>query len=697
MKSRWSDAEAQEYTRRYADAGEDVALRVYTSRLIGEESDLVLHGGGNTSVKSRGHDLFGREIDTIHVKGSGWDLASIEPAGLPALALEPLVALRELDALDDETMVAEVRRALLTSTHAPNPSVETLLHAFLPQRYIDHSHADAILVLTNQPDGEERVRALYGSRVGWVPYVMPGFELAERAAAVYESDPNVEGLVLEKHGLFSFGEDARISYERHVALVDEAERHVLAQVEGRRPLDARPVVAMRSAGEIAPIVRGALAEATGELDRPWRRWILEHRGSDDVMHFAASEQVEMLCAASPITPDHVIRTKGPYLYLPQPPYSDERALRAALRERIDAYRLGYVRYFERNLERKGVERSMLDPTPRIVVLPGLGLFAAGETQKAARIAADIAEHTIRTRIRAQMIGFYQGVDEGDLFDMEYWSLEQAKLGKQQAAPLQGQVALVTGGAGAIGEGIARRILEAGGLVALTDRDGDRLDAVSERLGGAGCLTIEADVTDDVDMRQAFEEISGHFGGVDLVVANAGIAEAGTLEELDDEALRRALDVNVTGTFHTLREAMRLFRRQGTGGNIVLLSTKNVFAPGKGFGAYSASKAGAHQLGRIAALEAAEIDVRVNMVNADAVFGGPENRSGLWEKVGPERAAARGIEPDALEEFYRNRNLLRARVTAEHVGNAVLFFATQQTPTTGAALPVDGGLPEAFPR
>jgi NAD(P)-dependent dehydrogenase (short-subunit alcohol dehydrogenase family) len=368
-----------------------------------------------------------------------------------------------------------------------------------------------------------------------------------------------------------------------------------------------------------------------------------------------------------------------------------------LRQEVELYRHAYREYFDRNAKRKPGDCAALDGTPRVVVLPGVGLFAVGETRSDARIAADIAEHTVRTQIRASMIGHYEGISEAELFDMEYWPPERAKLGSRTPAPLAGQVALVTGGGGAIAEGIARRLLEAGAHLALADVDGERLDAVLERLQSDRCEALEADVTEEVDIRNAFEETAARFGGVDLVVANAGIAAAGALEEIDPDALRHAIDVNAVGVFHTLAEALRQFRRQDTGGNIVVLSSKNVFAPGKDFGAYSASKAAAHQLGRIAALEAAELGVRVNMINADAIFGDASNRSGLWDKVGPERARARGIDPSELETFYRGRNLLRARVTADHVGNAVVFFASQATPTTGASLPVDGGLPDAFPR
>jgi rhamnose utilization protein RhaD (predicted bifunctional aldolase and dehydrogenase)/NAD(P)-dependent dehydrogenase (short-subunit alcohol dehydrogenase family) len=623
---------------------------VYTSRLIGEEPDLVLHGGGNTSLKSTVRDLFADEVDVLHIKGTGWDLASIEPKDLPAVRLEPLRRLRGLESLDDETIVAELRRALL-DPNAPNPSVETLLHAFLPHRFIDHSHADAILAITNQPDPEERVRSLFGERVVFVPYVMPGFTLAKLAVELYEKSSDAEGLVLEKHGLFTFGEDARTSYDRHVELVDIAERFILEKLEGERLLNARPVVAIREPDEIAPIVRGALAEPTGDPDQPFRRWILEHRTSDEILHFAAADDAPRLVSTPPITPDHVIRTKGPYLLLTDPPYGN----------------------------------------------PGLGLFACGATRRDARIAADIAEHNVKTKIWAEMIGRYEGISDGDLFDIEYWSLEQAKLGKRTPPPLQGQVALITGGGGAIGEGIARVLRGAGAEIVLADDNEDRVEAVRDRIGPDDCETVLVDIGEERQVARAFREAAGYFGGVDIVVATAGVAETGELDELETEAFDRAERVNVRGTFLTMREALRHLKAQATAGHIVLISSKNVFAPGAGFGAYSASKAGAHQLGKIAALEAAQHGIRVNMINADAVFGTRENPSGLWEKVGAERAASRGLSEEELPEFYRSRNLLKVRVTPEHVGNAVLFFVTGQTPTTGAALPVDGGLPDAFPR
>jgi rhamnulose-1-phosphate aldolase/alcohol dehydrogenase len=704
MQSRWSDVEAAEYVERLAPKwGEAMALRVYTSRLIGRDPDLVMHGGGNTSLKGEMTTLVGDPVETLFVKGSGWELDAIEPPGLPAVRLEPLRRLRALGALSDEEMVNQLRTNLFDAG-APNPSVETLLHAFLPHRFIDHTHADVALVLTNQPrdEAEALAREAFGKHWAIVPYVMPGFALAKLAAEVYERDPEVEGLVLLNHGLFTFANDARTAYERMIAGVDRAER--LVRTRARRAVGRGADLTVgpaEAAARLAPLLRGALAEPSGDADRPWRRMILEHRVSDEALELLAAPDAAELALANPLTPDHVIRTKGPALLLPGAlPLDDEDALRAALAAAVSAYRERYDAYVERHRARSRTPITKLDSTPRVVLVPGVGVFSAGPTKRDAAIAADIAEHTLRAKALANGVGRYTALADGDLFDMEYWSLEQAKLGKAKPAPLARQVALVTGAAGAIGFAICRTLIEAGAHVVVCDLDAERTAAAVAELDpkkqglAAG---VAMDVTDERSVAAGFAEVCRCYGGLDVVVLNAGIAYVAALEATEPAAFRRVIDTNLVGYFLVLREAARLLRRQGTGGNVIVNSSKNVFAPGADFGAYSASKAGGHQLGKVAALELAGAGVRVNMVNADAVFGDPRRPSGLWQEVGPARARSRGLDPAGLEDYYRQRNLLKARVTGEHVGNAVVFFASNLTPTTGATLPVDGGVPEAFPR
>ncbi|RMF86254.1 MAG: SDR family NAD(P)-dependent oxidoreductase, partial [Nitrospirae bacterium] len=399
-----------------------------------------------------------------------------------------------------------------------------------------------------------------------------------------------------------------------------------------------------------------------------------------------------------LTPDHVIRTKPHPLVVEGLPWEAEaEAARGLLDRALEEFAEAYGVYFEENVAAKGVERTRLDPLPRVAVVAGLGQVAVGTTAKAAAIAGDLYEHTIATKAASRGLGPYQGLDLADLFDMEYWSLEQAKLGKRRPAPLEGKVALVTGAAGAIGAAVARRLAEAGACVALGDRDEERLAVACERLGGRPHLALTFDVTDTEQVESGVAEVCRRFGGLDIVVLNAGIAHVAPLAELSDADLARVVDVNFQGYHRVLRAAARVFALQGSGGDVIVNSSKNVFAPGAGFGAYSCAKAAAHQLGKIAALELAPLDVRVNMINADAVFGDEAIPSQLWAEVGPERMRARGLDAAGLREYYRNRNLLKAEVTPDHVAEAVLFFATRATPTTGATLPVDGGIPEAFPR
>jgi rhamnose utilization protein RhaD (predicted bifunctional aldolase and dehydrogenase)/NAD(P)-dependent dehydrogenase (short-subunit alcohol dehydrogenase family) len=698
MKSLWSDPEAREFVDRLGPAhGEDLALRVYTSRLIGRESALVLHGGGNTSVKTRARTILGAELDVIRVKGSGWDLASIEPAGLPALELAPLLALRELDALSDDEMVNQQRIRLLDS-RAPTPSVETLLHAFVPRRFVDHTHADAILILTNQPDGEAMVREALGERVSILPWILPGFPLAKAVAEAYERDPECEGIALLKHGIFTFDDDARASYEKMIALVDRAERYALQRSRGRVAMliggDGESDPAELAAAAL-PVLRGALALPDGSGG--WQRMVASWRRDRDLIAFAGHPDCRGLLEQGPLTPNHIIRTKGSYLVLGRDEARDPDAVRRAVAAYADRYRA----YFEANKGRMSFAPKMLDPHPRVVVVEGAGVFAFGADRKAADIAGDIAEHTLRSKALAAAIGTYADLSAGELFEMEYWPLEQAKLGKKQASSLAGRVALVTGAAGAIGCGIAEALLEAGAHVMLTDLDAQRLERVVAKLGSKHSESRIAhsalDVTDSASVRAAFAQCALAFGGVDVVVPNAGIAYVSKLEDMDPARFAKVVDVNLTGTMLVLKEAARVFALQRTGGAVVIQASKNVFDPGAGFGAYSASKAGAHQLGKIAALELAPLGVTVNMVNADAVFGDDEVPSGLWQEVGPDRMRARGLDARGLRDYYRERSLLKVEVRPEHVGRAVVFFASGATPTTGATLPVDAGIPGAFPR
>ena len=425
MRNLWSDADAERMVERHAQQGvaRDLALRVYTSRLLGGEPKLVLHGGGNTSVKTVVKDLLDEEAEVLCVKGSGWDLAAIEPAGLPAVRLAPLRKLRSRAALADEEMV-RVQRANLIDPGAPNPSVETLLHAFLPHKYVDHTHSTAVLSLADQPDAAERCADLYGARMGLVPYIMPGFQLAKKAAEVYEADPMVEGLVLLKHGIFSFAETAQEAYERMIDAVSLAEKR-LARRRSTVFVAARLPVVVAEAAEVAPILRGACAIPDAGGSGAFKHFILEFRSDPAVLDYVNGAELHRYGQAGVATPDHTIRTKNYPLIVPAPEPGKLDLFRSAVHDAVDRFVAEYHAYFARHNARQETPKRELDPMPRVILVPGLGLFGLGGSARDARIAADIAQSTITTVADAEAVGRFESVSEADLFDIEYWSLEQA--------------------------------------------------------------------------------------------------------------------------------------------------------------------------------------------------------------------------------------------------------------------------------
>ena len=699
MKSRWTEHGARETVDRWGGQfGDALALCLHSARLIGADTTLVLHGGGNVSVKGKLRTRLGDDVDVIYVKGSGADLATLQPQGLPAVDLGYLRRLRLLDSLTDEEMINELRTHLLDAS-APTPSIETLLHAFLPHRFIDHSHADAVLAVTNQPDGEAVACEAMGDKVAVVKYVRPGLDLAKAVVDCYEGNPNVEGIVLLHHGLITFGDDARTAYERHIALVHACERYIEKKSRGRSltPLFHSKEDPVTLTTRIAPVLRGLVAAPTGDEDRPYLRSVLEWRATEGVLAFVNSSEAGMLAAAGPLTGDHLIHTKARPLFIENPRWSDEEGLRRRLEQAVDGYRQEYKAYVSEH----GGPTDQIDPSPQVILLPGAGLFCWGKTKRDARVTADIAEHTLNTQARAQAIGSYTGLPPDHLYDMEYRALQRLKLGSAGERPLERQVIVISGGAGAIGVAVAETCAAAGAHVAVTDLDEQRLSRVVQRVeqrwGAGTALGVAMDVTSEESVTAGFDRIVRFFGGIDVVVPNAGIAHVAAIENMDVDDFRRVMEVNATGYLLFMREGIRVLKRQGLGGHIIINASKNVFGPGKDFGAYSASKAAGHQLGKVAAIELAPYGIRVNMINADAVFGDQEVPSGLWATVGPERARSRNLDEDRLPEYYRTRCLLKTRVYGRHVGNAVVFFAGNATPTTGATLPIDGGVVEAFPR
>ena len=697
MQSRYDDIEALrvrgELTQKAAfgrPVSPTLADRTYTARLIGAESALVLHGGGNTSAKGTEVDAFGETVEVLYIKGSGSDLATVAPEGHPAVRLAALRKLRALAKLSDEQMVSELRLALLDAS-APNPSIETLLHAFLPAAFIDHTHADAVLSLVDQPNGEALCRQIYGDGMVWVPYVKPGFDLAKRCIEAFEAvaakghAPSV--ILLEKHGIFTFGATAKESYGAMIDAVTRAERAI---ADARRTAAiTEPKKAKVPLHELLPRVRGVLARLAGEPSE--RGPALTVRGPDSVLAFLERRDVADLVAIGCATPDHVIRTKPWPLFIDKPDYGDLDAFAARFAELAQGYAKRYDAYVDEMAQKTGVTVKRLDPWPRVILLPGVGIVAVGRTLREADAVADVYEHTTNVIADAIDIGEYRPVSLVELFELEYWSLEQAKIKKTARPLLDGCTAIVTGAASGIGYATAARLLDHGANVALLDTDAAGLMKAHDDLGKgrrSHLLPFVCDVTHEGKVTAAVQAVVTSFGGLDLVVSNAGNAPEGALDTLEGErALERSLTMNLLSHNHVARAAATVMRAQGRGGCLLFNASKAAFAPGPGFGPYAVAKAGVIALMRQLAIDLGAAGIRANAINADRIrtglFGG-----GVLES----RAAARGLTPD---EYFRS-NLLKREVTAEDVADAFVYLATARS-TTGCVVTVDGGNPAAFPR
>jgi rhamnose utilization protein RhaD (predicted bifunctional aldolase and dehydrogenase)/NAD(P)-dependent dehydrogenase (short-subunit alcohol dehydrogenase family) len=677
MQSAWIDRDAEAAMARYQSLGRDVALRVYTTRLLGQDPRLVLHGGGNTSVKTKIADLNGDDVEVLCVKGSGWDMGTIEPAGLPAVRLAPLLKLRARESLSDEEMV-RLQRANLIDPASPNPSVEALLHAFIPHKFIDHTHSTAVLALTDQPDGEALCREVFGARVGYVPYLMPGFGLAKAAARVFEADPSVEGLILVKHGIFSFGADAQQAYERMIALVSLAEARL---AKNRKPafVGAKLPARLAVVADVAPIIRGACSFPDSRTDGAWKRFVLEFRGNDAVMNFVNGAEVARYGQAGVVTPDHNIRIKNKPMVVAAPAEGDLAGFKSSVRDAVAGYGEAYKDYFARNNARVGGIKTTLDTVPRVVLVPGVGLFGLGRSRKDAKVAADLAEAAIATITDAEAVGRFDPLPEADLFDVEYWSLEQAKLGGAKELPLAGQVVVITGAAGAIGSATAKAFAAAGAEVALLDVDEAAAQSKAKAIGGAA-QGIRCDVTDVASVRDAFAQVAAAFGGVDIAVSNAGAAWQGRIGEVDEAVLRESFELNFYGHQRVAQAAVRIMREQGTGGCLLFNVSKQAVNPGPDFGPYGLPKAATLFLVRQYAVDYGNEGIRANAVNADRI------RSGLLtEEMIAQRSRARGLS----EADYMRGNLLGREVAAEDVAQAFLAQALALK-TTADVTTVDGG-------
>ena len=684
MRNRWDDSQIREM--------DELDKLVYMSRLIGEDPSLVLWGGGNTSIKVTERDFRDRDVPAMWIKGSGSDLKSMVRRQFPRLNLDDILPLFQRESMSDEDMVAYLESCLM-DPGSPRPSIETLLHAFLPYMSVAHSHADAVVALTNNQDAEAVLKSVFGNEVAVVEYLRPGFKLSQLVGLALERTPSIRGVVLVNHGLFTWGDDTKSAYDQHIDLVSKAEDYISSgnkKVFGgplQQPLDSSQ--RRRSAATVAPTLRGLVSQ-----NRPM---VLRFDDSTEVLEFIGSEHAQRLSAIGPATPDHLIHTKRKPLWLEVSDPANAQTVFQALRDGITRYVDEYSQWYR---TQTSDEHPMLDPYPRVVLLPGVGMWTTGKDALAAQITADIYHHTINVIGSAQAVGDYTSLTAQDAYDAEYWPLELYKL--TLAPPekeLARRVALVTGAANGIGKAIAFRLAAEGAHVAVTDVDAEGCRNVAADIiaanGPGRAVAFPMDVAAEQQVSEAFQEVRRAYGGLDILVSNAGIAPVGAIDSLSPGDWQRALDINTTGHFLVAAEAIRLMKEQGTGGSLVFIGTKNVPAPGADFGAYSVSKAAEVQLARVIAIENGQFGIRSNVVNPDAIFQG----SRLWsEEIRQERANAHGVPVEELEEFYQQRNLLKTQVYAEDVAEAVLFLASgRSAKTTGAMMPVDGGVREAFPR
>ena len=686
MNSRWDDAAAQGLS--------DLDLLVYASRLIGAETSLVVWGGGNTSVKRTERDHRGRETRVLRVKGSGSDLKSIQKKDFPGVRIDDIRALLDRPDMGDQEMVDYFAHALMEPA-SPRPSIETPLHGFLPAEAVIHTHADAIVALTNNDRCADVLREVYAGEVVSLAYLRPGFPIAKQVAQTFDAHPTARAILLEKHGTICWGATVKEAYLATIELISRAEEAIAHRAKGRARFGGVEVTAppaaerRRIALAVAPRLRGMLGRD--------RRVVMTFDDSPDVLEFASSRDARALTGIGPATPDHTLYTKRLPCFVPVERPGDPDAVAAAIDQAVPRFVGEYTAYFEAH-NRYGA--TLTDPFPRVVAVAGLGMFTAGKDRRTAGIVDDIYHHTISVIGGATGFGRYVSLSAQDAFDIEYWPLELYKL--TLAPPereLARRIALVTGGASGIGRAAALRLAAEGAHVVVTDVDAAGAQKVADEViaaSGAGrAIGLGLDVANEASVRAAFEETVLAYGGLDIVVSNAGIAHSTPIDQLALPDWERSFSVNATGHFLVAREGLRALKAQGLGGTFVFVATKNVMSPGKDFAAYSASKAAEAQLAKVLALEGGPHGIRSNLVNPDAVF----RDSKLWsEEIRRERAKAQGIAVEDLEDFYRKRNILARPILPEDVAESVLFLASDRSAkTTGCTITVDGGVKDAFPR
>jgi rhamnose utilization protein RhaD (predicted bifunctional aldolase and dehydrogenase)/NAD(P)-dependent dehydrogenase (short-subunit alcohol dehydrogenase family) len=670
LKNNWSKKIAIRYIKKYKKLSfsNDLALRIYTTQLLGKNKELVLHGGGNTSVKTTIKDIDGKKYNVLCVKGSGWNMADIEPAGLPAVKLEPLLALKKKKYLSDEDMVSFQKRNLI-DIKSPNPSVETFLHAFLPFKFVDHTHADAILNVTNRPDGLNFCKKIFGNKVSIVPYVIPGFMLAKKVSEIYSKNPKINCLILMNHGIFTFADDAKDAYDLMIKYVSKAERAV-KKLKSKKIKQIKKFTTRFNIHEIAPIIRGLLSENKDQ------KFVVNYRLNKHLKYFINGKSVRSYSSKGTATPDHVIRVKPFPLIITPKKNSSIGEFKIAAKKAFENYRKKYIRYFNINKNKVKGRKVMLDTSPRVILVQNVGMFTVGKDLIAAKIAGDLTETNAKVITSVEETSTYKFIPEKDLFDIEYWSLEQAKI-KRKKKQLEGNVVVITGSTGTIGFETYKIFKSYGAEVVLLDYNLERLKEVQSKIKD---LCILCDVTNKRSVKNAFKQICEKFGGIDILVSNAGIAPVGSIGEVSDEILRKSFEVNFFSHQNCASEAVKIMKKQNINGCLLFNISKQSVNPGKNFGPYGLPKSALLSLCKQYAVDYGSYGIRSNGVNADRI------RSGLMnDKMIKTRAKARSISTDD----YMRGNLLLNEVKAEDVAKAFFHLATSKK-TTGAILAVDGG-------
>ena len=670
MRNNWSNAEAKKYINKYKKLGhsKDMALRVYTTRLLGRNSELVLHGGGNTSVKTNIKDIDGKKYDVLCVKGSGWDMAEIEPEGLPAVKLQPLLALRNKKNLSDEDMVAYQKRNLI-NIKSPNPSVETFLHAFLPFKFVDHTHSDAIMNVTNRPNGIKLCKKIFGNKVSIVPYVMPGFGLAKKISQVYSKNRNINCLILLNHGIFTFDNDAKKSYDLMIKYVSDAEK-AIKKLRSKKIKQIKSYKTQFAPFEIAPIIRGLLSENKDQ------KFIVNYRSNKSLNYFINGKNIKSYSTKGTATPDHVIRVKPFPLIITPKKNSSIGDFKILAEKAFKEYRNKYVKYFNNNKKKVKEKKTMLDTSPRVILIQNVGLFTVGNSLNASKIAGDLTETNARVISSVEETSKYKFISEKDLFNIEYWSLEQAKIKKAKKI-LEGNVVVITGSAGAIGSATYKLFKSYGAEIVLLDYDLKKINQLQKNIKD---LCIHCDVTNKNSVAKAFRKICEIYGGIDILISNAGTAIGGSIAEIDDKILRKSFEENFFSHQNCASEAIKIMKKQNINGCLLFNISKQSVNPGKNFGPYGLPKSALLGLCKQYAVDYGSFGIRSNGINADRIRSGLLNNNMIKS-----RAKAREVTTDQ----YMKGNLLHNEVKAEDVAKAFFHLAVSKK-TTGAVLTVDGG-------